>query len=759
MTRWLVLEPIPVFKGTSKPEDLETQKNIFDEESVDRAVARGEAGEVLSLGGKRYSWRFVQSASDIVDLTKAFGNLECVSAYAWAEIDVPEAREALVALGSDDAVKVWLNGELVHENWIWRPVAMDSDLFPVSLRGGRNQLLVRVQNLRGGWGFCCRVIGPASFRDKLMRFAAGGNCDEISLLVAHGADVNSRTASGLTALHVAQMNGRLGVVQLLLDNGANGDIPRPSQERMVNALFTERLQGDSPGAAVLISQRGSILYEKGFGLANIEKRIPITPETKFRIGSITKQFTAAAILKLQDAGLVELMDPLSKFIPDYPRGSEVTIYHLLTHTSGIHSYTEKPDFLKTVSTEAKPESLIASFKNDKFDFDPGTQWRYNNSGYFLLGYLVDRLSKGSYETYLKESFFDPLGMKNTGVHHRGGELANEAAGYSWAGDKFQKALDWDMSHAGGAGALYSTVTDLHLWNEAVFNGEALSKKGSSSAFTPVTLKNGSPPQNAGGGYGCGWAISSFRGAKEISHGGGLDGFVTYLARYPDHDMTIAVLTNCAPPRNLDPAWLSHEIAQIYLSEDMAGQESYSTDRSVDPGLYDRFAGRYEYPGGAVLEVTKEKDKLFAQMTGQPRFEIFPLSTCEFFWKVVEARIIFVSNDRGEIICAIHRQGGTEIKAPKLAEEAPARIDPAVYDSLVGEYELAPGVTVKVSREADRLFGQLNGQARFEIFPRSNVEFFLRVAKVDIRFLKNGSGKVTGLTYTQGGVEQTGKKIR
>lgn len=240
------MEPIPVFKGTSKPEDLETQKNVFDQESVDRAVTQREAGEVLSLGGKGYSWRFVQSPSDIVDLTRPFGNLECVTAYAWAEIDVPEARGALVALGSDDAVKVWLNGELVHENWIWRPVAADSDLFPISLRAGKNQLLVKVQNIRGGWGFCCRVLGPASFPEKLMHFAAGGNCDEISLLVAHGADVNSKTASGLTALHVAQINGRFGAAQLLLDSGANGDIPRPSQERMENALFTERLQGDSP---------------------------------------------------------------------------------------------------------------------------------------------------------------------------------------------------------------------------------------------------------------------------------------------------------------------------------------------------------------------------------------------------------------------------------------------------------------------------------------------------------------------------------
>ncbi len=176
-------------------------------------------------------------------------------------------------------------------------------------------------------------------------------------------------------------------------------------------------------------------------------------DTKFRIGSITKQFTAAAILRLQEQGKLSVRDPLSKFIPDYPRGSEVTLHHLLTHTSGIHSYTGKPNFLETVSAYTTPEDLIKSFKNDPYDFDPGKKWLYNNSGYFLLGYIIEKVSGQSYGEFLKQQFFEPLGMKNTGVHHWSDILEHEAFGYAYEAGRFKKAQNWDMSRAGGAGAL------------------------------------------------------------------------------------------------------------------------------------------------------------------------------------------------------------------------------------------------------------------------------------------------------------------
>ncbi len=758
LAKWLVLGPLPISPGKPKPEDQETQKKAFGVEFINPKLAAVKPGPSQQIDGKKYEWRFVQAPQDIVDLTQTFGDSEFVAAYAWAEINAAEAKTMLMALGSDDGVKVWLNGQLVHENWIGRAVVKDDDLFPLSFKKGKNQLLLKVQNMQQAWGFCARVIGPTLFTEKLISYTERGNLDALKLLLTYGADADSKTKFGLTALHAAKINGREGAAKLLLEKGADPKIAMPAPETLVDALFTDATAGDTPGAAVLVAQNGNIIYQKGFGFANLEHRVPITTETKFRIGSITKQFTASAILKLQDAGLLSVQDPLSKFMPDYPRGNEVTIHHLLTHTSGIHSYTSKPDFMQTVTVEVKPESLIASFKNDKYDFDPGMQWRYNNSGYFLLGYLVSKLTNEPYAAYLKKTFFEPLNMTDTDVHRWSDILPHEATGYAYVDGKFQKAQNWDMSRAGGAGALYSTVTDLYRWNEAVFNGKVLSDKNLAAAFTPVTLKDGSTPQTAGDGYGYGWSISDFRGTREIAHGGGLHGFVTSLARYPEHNMTVTVLTNCAPPRDLNPGGLTREIAQIYLWEKMKSQESYAT-AAVDPKLYDAYVGKYEYPGGAILTVTREGNKLLAQLSGQPQFEIFPRSETEFFWKVVDAQITFVKNEQGEVTHGIHRQGGQTLTVPRLKEETPAQIDPAVYDAYVGEYELAPGMTITVTKEGAQLFVQLTGQPRFEIFPRSATEYFLQVVKADLTFVKDEAGNVASLILKQGGVEQTARKVK
>ncbi|MBM3238951.1 DUF3471 domain-containing protein [Candidatus Poribacteria bacterium] len=764
MKTWLILGPIPVFDGEPNPQDQETQKKAF---ATDFLTKHGgekgiqpKPGLTHRAGEKEYQWLLVHSKSDIVDLVEIYGKKEFVVAYAWAEIDMPEAKAALLGVGSDDGVKVWLNGELVHENWIGRPVQKDDDLVPANLKKGKNQLLLKVQNQQLDWGFACRVLGSEALEGKLISAAGRGSLDDLELLLSRGVNVNAKNKYGVTALHSAKMGGYEDTVKFLLSKGADPNVEMPSEEQLIEAIFKEVIKGASPGAAVLVAQNGNILFKTGYGYANLEHHVPITPETKFRIGSITKQFTAAAILQLQEQDKLSVNDKLSKFIPDYPRGDEVTIHHLLTHTSGIHSYTSKPDFLKTVTVEVKPEELIESFKNDKFDFNPGEKWLYNNSGYFLLGYIIEKVSGESYADYLKKHLFEPLSMNDTGVHHWSAILEHEAAGYSYENGKFQKALNWDMSRAGGAGALYSTVDDLYRWNEAVFNGKVLSESSLKAAFTPVTLNDGSKANALGdGGYGYGWMFSEIRGLKEIAHGGGLNGFSTYLTRYPEQNFTVVVLTNCLPPPP-DPGSLNaQDIAQIYLWKQMKSRESFATNTAVESSVYDAYVGRYGYPQGAILMVTKEGDRLFAQLTGQPKFEIFPRSETEFFWKVVDAQITFVKNENGEVTHAIHRQGGQEFEAPKLKEEVPANVDPAVYDAYVGQYDYGQFGIATVTKEGDHLFAQLAGQPRFEIFPRSETEFFLKVVEAQVTFVKNDEGKVVKAILHQGSVEIEGTKIK
>jgi CubicO group peptidase (beta-lactamase class C family) len=603
----------------------------------------------------------------------------------------------------------------------------------------------------GPWGFACRLAGPETLAKKLIAAAREGDVGAVKLLLDHGADIHSRNPAGLTAVQVAKLRGEKAMVEFLASHGADHNAPIPPPEQFVDAMFRRLLKGDGPAAAVLVAKDGKVLLEKSYGLGNIEERAPAKPETKFRIGSITKQFTAAAILKLQEENKLSVEDKLAQFIPDYPRGDEVTVHHLLTHTSGIHSYTSQPEFMAHVTQGTTPEQHIKSFRDDPYDFDPGERWLYNNSGYFLLGFIIEKVSGKSYGDYLREAFFQPLGMDHTGVHVATGRLQDEAIGYSFENGKAIKATDWDMSKAGGAGALYSTVGDLHRWNEALFSGKVLKESTLKTAFAPVKTAEEDAAQPKDTGYGYGWAIQNFRGLQEISHGGGLNGFVSFLLRFPAENLTVSVLVNCAPPPpGVDPGGLSHEIAELCLADKLAPRETVQIDPARLSSALDAIAGRYDY-GMAILTVTREGNKAFGQLTGQPRFEIFPKSETNFFWKVVEAEVTFARNDKGDVTKAIHTQGGQTINAPKLQDVQVTKVDPNLYDAYVGRYDYGGGKAIMtITREGDRLFAQLTGQPKSEIFPKSETNFFWKVVNAQVEFVTDAKGQVTKAVHNQAG---------
>jgi CubicO group peptidase (beta-lactamase class C family) len=520
----------------------------------------------------------------------------------------------------------------------------------------------------------------------------------------------------------------------------------PSPEKTADALFDHLIKADDAGVAALVAQNGKILFEKGYGMADREHHAAVTTETKFRIGSITKQFTAAAILKLQEEGKLSVNDTLSKYIPDFPRGNEVTLRHLLTHTSGIHSFTDKPGFMLQVTNAVTTADLIKSFKNDPYDFDPGTKWLYDNSGYVLLGCIVEKVSGETYAAFLRENFFQPLGMTNTGVHCAGLNITHEALGYSYEDGKFNRAVNWDMSWAGGAGALYSTVEDLYRWNEGIFNGKVLNEASLKAAFTPVKTMES---QDADSGYGYGWQVAKLRGLPEIFHSGGLNGFHSFLLRLPKENFTVAVLANSEPGApGVQPGELAHALAEIYLGDKFAPLPVANKD--VSPKAFDAVVGRYDY-GKQVLTVTKEGDHLFAQLGGQTKFEIFPKSETEFFWKVVDAQVTFVKDNSGKVVKAVHHQNGLTLNAPRLEDLVEAKVDPASYDSVLGKYDYGQGKAIMtVTREGNHLFAQLTGQPKFEIFPKSETEFFWKVVDAQVTFVKDEKGKVIKAIHHQGG---------
>jgi CubicO group peptidase (beta-lactamase class C family) len=411
----------------------------------------------------------------------------------------------------------------------------------------------------------------------------------------------------------------------------------PITSKLDEYLSAAAKQGFSGSA--LVARDGKVIFSKGYGMADAEWDIPNTPQTKFRLGSITKQFTAASILLLQERGKISVQDQICKFFDNCPEPwKEVTIHHLLTHTAGIPNFTSFPDYQKTMMIPVTMESLVARFKDKPLDFKPGEKMSYSNSGYVALGHIIEKVTGETYESFLQKNIFEPLKMSNSGYDRHGAILKNRATGYSLKNGKRVNSEYLDMTIPHAAGALYSTVEDLFAWNEALFSDKLLSAKSREVMMT-VDKNN----------YAYGLAVSQQHNRKMVSHGGGINGFNTSLARFPEDKVTVVVLRNTdygAP----NPGKISQDLAAIVLGVPPR------VAVKIDPKILDAYVGQYELRPNFVLTMTREGDSLMTQATGQPKFELFPESETKFFLKDVDAQVTFVKDDKGAITNLILHQG-------------------------------------------------------------------------------------------------------
>lgn len=415
-------------------------------------------------------------------------------------------------------------------------------------------------------------------------------------------------------------------------------------EEYMSALAKEdRFMG-----SVLVARDGKVVFSKGYGMANLEFDIPNTPTTKFRLGSVTKQFAAASILLLQERSKLSVQDPICKYVENCPKTWEaVTIHHLLSHTGGLPNFTSFPDYPKTMMMPATMDSLIARFKDKPLDFQPLEKWNYSNSGYILLGHIIEKASGESFESFLQKSILDPLKMQNTGYDLHRKILKNRATGYSQSGNGKVNSIYLDMTIPHAAGAMYSTTEDLFLWNEALFGDKLLSAKSREAMMTIV--KND---------YAYGLSVNKTLNRTMVSHGGGINGFNTYLARFPVEKVTVVVL------RNIDggspgPGKISNDLAALLF-----GEKLEPTIAKVDPKIYDAYVGEYQLAPNFILAVRRNGDRLITQATGQGEIEIFPESETKFFPKVMEAKLTFVKDESGKVTHLILQQNG-EHKAVKI----------------------------------------------------------------------------------------------
>ena len=428
-------------------------------------------------------------------------------------------------------------------------------------------------------------------------------------------------------------------VSLGQTNVPNQEITSRADEYLSTLTKLERFSG-----SVLIARDGKVLLSKGYGMANLEHDVLNTPQTKFRTASLGKTFTSASVLMLQEQGKLKVEDPICKYVPDCPSAWQpITIHHLLTHTSGIPDLTAVPNFRKTATLPSTVLETIARFKNKPLEFNPGERYSYSNSGYILLGYIIEIVSGKSYAAFLRETIFTPLLMTDTGYDNYDLVLRHRASGYARRDESLVNAPYIDMSIPFAAGGLYSTVENLYLWDQALYTQKLLSEKSLAGMFTPLK-----------GGYGYGWHIDRQFDRNSVSHGGGINGFSTNLVRFPGDKICIIVLSNV----EMTPVGpISRDLAAIVFGE----KYQLPTMRvaiKVDPKIYDAYVGRYDRGGDRFLTITREGDRLMGEAVGR-KSELFPESETQFFLKVADTQVTFVKDEKGKIPYLILREGGRD----------------------------------------------------------------------------------------------------
>jgi CubicO group peptidase (beta-lactamase class C family) len=402
-------------------------------------------------------------------------------------------------------------------------------------------------------------------------------------------------------------------------------------------MFTEAYPAGGPGAAVIVVEKGNAVLRKGYGLAEIELGVPVAPDMVFRVGSATKQFTAACILKLAEEGRLGLEDPITRYLPDDPTGDrKVTIENLLTHTSGIRSYVEMPAWFAHMRDDWTVAQLIDFFKNEPFDFEPGTNWHYDNSGYVLLGAILERVTGKSYADLVSELILRPAGMRDTRYGSDAPIIKGRAAGYRKSPAGVVNAPFLSMTQPFSAGALVSTVDDLARWQAALDAGTVLTAESRRKMWTPRTLPDGRQTR-----YGYGWIIWSYDGHPVVEHGGSTIGFTTANMRLPDDRVYVAVLSNCVGCA--DPRALALRAASLLIGKPFGERPGVR----VAPELLDRYAGTYRDAAGDDWVVARKGDHLVLG-AGPNSWEAWPSSETEFFCRDAVRTVRFVPAADGTV---------------------------------------------------------------------------------------------------------------
>lgn len=519
-----------------------------------------------------------------------------------------------------------------------------------------------------------------------------------------------------------------------------------------DSLLSAQFRSGEPGGAALVARNGRIVYRKAFGMANLELGVPMQAGNVFRIGSITKQFTAVAILRLAEQGRLGLQDDVTKYIPDYPTGGRsITIEHLLAHTSGIRDFARMRDSVPLGTLDFTPVEMIGRFKHEPLQFDPGTKWEYSNSGYVILGHVIERVTGTTYAGYLEDSIFRPLGMTRTSYASDTRIVVDRADGYTRAEGGFENAPYLSLTQPYAAGALQSTVGDLFLWHRALLSDTLIGRESRERAWTRTALTDGRRMK-----YGFGWRIGAIQGSPSVWHGGLINGFITMAMYLPSEDVFVAVFSNCDCN---SPEDVTAKLAALAI-----GKPYEYVPIALDDTLLSRYAGVYENESGDQLIITHSGGRLHSQRGRGPKSGITPYREDGFFFDDDPmATLHFTLGPGGAVVrlTASNRDGEEAWlrTAKPLPPEDGIAVDAKVLSRYVGAYEISPEFSFTVTLEGGRLFVQGTDQEAIEMHAESETAFFLKANDARLSFVSDSSGTVTGATVRQGGRTADARKIR
>lgn len=426
----------------------------------------------------------------------------------------------------------------------------------------------------------------------------------------------------------------------------------PALETKVDELMAPLLAADAISGSVLIARDGEILLAKGYGLANREYGEPNTPETVFRLGSMTKQFTAAAVLLLAQRGELAVTDSLARFLPDYPHGDEITLHQLLTHTAGVPNYNGVEGYGDKIILPWSIDEVIAFFRDEPLLFAPGSDWAYSNSGYVLLAKVIELVSERSYADFLREEVFLPLGMVATRVDIFSEVVPQRATGHGNQGDGVYRTPYRDLAWTSGAGSLMSTVLDLNRWDRALRSNDLLTASWREMMFTPVRR-----------GYACGWFVREEYGRRLIEHRGAINGFLTQIQRFVDDDVLVVSLYNYETTlqREVDGA-----LAALAL-----GDKPEPVLRSEPVALSDeqlrQLAGRYELMPGYVVTLRDGAGTLQVEVPDEAPAPAVAQDPDTFWVPDHLALIRALRGEDGVVAGILLQQGARQFRARRLAD--------------------------------------------------------------------------------------------